>query len=472
MNKVICDVCGTDYPETEARCPLCDCVRADGGQTSAGNTEDTGGYTYTKGGRFSKSNVRKRLKASQRSQDMAAAPMPVLPREEPVPEDPDEDEFDEEELEGVSNRGLIIIVVLLLIAIIAVSSYLAVVFFKSREEKEWNQSSSSTTQPTQNEDPPASDIPCTGLIISEEPMILSSVGQTNGVKLYVEPQPADTTDGYEFISNDTTVVIVDKFGVATAVGPGETTITVKCGSAEGTVVVKCTFQAEDPGTNPGTDPGDDPVDDPVVELKLRYSDVTLDRVYPTLQLYNGTIDRNEITWKSSNEDVATVENGLVKPVSRGSTKITATYKDQSVSCMIYVSQEALDELGIGQEPDTPDTPDEPDVPDVPDTPDEPTVTKTYSLLRNGGDPKYPVDGRETTTDGATFVLGGSVSETTCRWTVVDNDGNEVAVQWQMSQDGIVSYDAETGKVVAQGEGKVTLTASVDGTDFEIKIIVN
>ena len=35
MNKIICDVCGTDYPETAAQCPICGCASA-GAQTAAG----------------------------------------------------------------------------------------------------------------------------------------------------------------------------------------------------------------------------------------------------------------------------------------------------------------------------------------------------------------------------------------------------------------------------------------------------
>ena len=100
MNKVICDVCGTDYPETASQCPVCGCVRRGGSQTSAGNatanSESAAGYTYVKGGRFSKSNVRKRLKA---------APVPPQPRQasskprpknvpQPAPQDmDDEDEY-------------------------------------------------------------------------------------------------------------------------------------------------------------------------------------------------------------------------------------------------------------------------------------------------------------------------------------------------------------------------------------------
>ena len=26
MSKIICDICGTSYPETEERCPICGCA--------------------------------------------------------------------------------------------------------------------------------------------------------------------------------------------------------------------------------------------------------------------------------------------------------------------------------------------------------------------------------------------------------------------------------------------------------------
>ena len=68
MNKIICDVCGTDYPETAAQCPICGCASA-GAKTAAGNEpadlEAQAAHSYVKGGRYSKANVRKRLKANQ-----------------------------------------------------------------------------------------------------------------------------------------------------------------------------------------------------------------------------------------------------------------------------------------------------------------------------------------------------------------------------------------------------------------------
>ena len=66
MNKIICDVCGTDYPETAAQCPICGCASA-GALTSAGNeaadTDERAAHAPVSGGRYSKANVRKRLKA-------------------------------------------------------------------------------------------------------------------------------------------------------------------------------------------------------------------------------------------------------------------------------------------------------------------------------------------------------------------------------------------------------------------------
>ena len=63
MNKVICDVCGTSFPETSEQCPICGCaklptapaVAAEDSQVAA---EGTTAYSYVKGGRFSKANVK------------------------------------------------------------------------------------------------------------------------------------------------------------------------------------------------------------------------------------------------------------------------------------------------------------------------------------------------------------------------------------------------------------------------------
>ena len=65
MSKIICDVCGTTYVETSAQCPICGYVNptmADHSVQESGDIAENGELTYVKGGRFSKSNVRKRIK--------------------------------------------------------------------------------------------------------------------------------------------------------------------------------------------------------------------------------------------------------------------------------------------------------------------------------------------------------------------------------------------------------------------------
>ena len=64
MSKIICDVCGTSYPETVNQCPICGCVRSVDVRAVAVAEEEeiqsaaAGSYNFVKGGRFSKSNVK------------------------------------------------------------------------------------------------------------------------------------------------------------------------------------------------------------------------------------------------------------------------------------------------------------------------------------------------------------------------------------------------------------------------------
>ena len=115
MSKIICDVCGTSYPDTATQCPICGCVRpADAHCVSAGEQKETEKtYTYVKGGRFSKKNVRKR-NMNKQTPSAARAVEPVS---------------SEDESEKKSNKGLVITAIVLLLAIIAVVLYLAVRYF-------------------------------------------------------------------------------------------------------------------------------------------------------------------------------------------------------------------------------------------------------------------------------------------------------------------------------------------------------
>ena len=66
MNKVICDICGTAYPDTAPKCPICGFAKTATETTSAGSERRTSeSYAAVKGGRFSKQNVRKRNNSSR-----------------------------------------------------------------------------------------------------------------------------------------------------------------------------------------------------------------------------------------------------------------------------------------------------------------------------------------------------------------------------------------------------------------------
>ena len=449
MEKVICDVCGTDYPETAAQCPICGCARGDGGQTSAGNTsateEERPAYTYTKGGRFSKSNVRKRLKAAQ----VQSVPV-VKPVQEPDYDDYDEEEDDQEE--PASNGGLIAIVILLLLAIIAVSSYIAIVHFDllGGDDPTKPVSTTGSTQATQP-DPTSGgvQVPCTGLSVTDSEITLVALDSVWQLSYAVEP--LDTTDQIKFQSSDENVVKVDASGRVTAVGGGEATITITCGNQVKECVVKCSFSGTEQPTDPTvpSDPTDPTVpSDPVVELKLNRTDFTLSAKGASWKLYSGELDPAEITWKSNNEDVATVENGKVVAVGVGRTQIVAEYQGQKATCWVSCRWEE-------KEPD-PENPTDPSDPSDPS--DEPA--EVYSLMVNGSVSPYgdEENAEVTLTIGESFTL-----------TVEDEMGARKNVTWTVSAEGIVSIDGH--KVTGSTAGRVTLTATYGEQTFTCKIIV-
>ena len=120
MSKIICDVCGTAYPEASTQCPICGCVRPVNAQVvPSDTTENTTQRTYqhVKGGRFSKANVRKRTSgnytpAYSKSEKTVAPSAPKKKKKK-----------------SNSNMGLLITIFALLLAIIAVVIYILVKFF-------------------------------------------------------------------------------------------------------------------------------------------------------------------------------------------------------------------------------------------------------------------------------------------------------------------------------------------------------
>ena len=475
MNKIICDVCGTDYPETAAQCPICGCASA-GAQTSAANDvtdeEQGSGYTYVKGGRFSRSNVRKRLKESQYQQ----VPVP-LPEEEPdYPEyeDDEEDDEDEEEEQTGSNRGLIIVIVILLLAIVAVGTYIAVSVFGlgfssgKKPDQETKPSTSQQAEEPSGEttDPAAQDVVCTGLTLSDLEINLKSAG---GVwQLTATPEPADTTQKVVFTSSDETVVTVDSTGLVTAVGSGEATVTVTCGDVTVQCPVVCQTE-EDPTeeTDPveTTEPTEEtePTEaDGDFKLKLNREDFTLKKKGATHKLYAGDVDAADITWTSDNEEVVTIEKGVVTAVGNGRTRVYGEYNGQKVSC--WVSCKLPKEDTEPEQTTAPEETTEPEQTTEPEATTEPEETVAdngdYALKVNGHVSPY---GDEENAS-VTITVGESF-----RLSVEGTQGGAQDVTWSESKDGICSVNGRS--ITGESKGKVILTATIGDQTFTCTVIV-
>lgn len=331
MSKIICDVCGTSYPDTASQCPICGCAAPQADQYAdmdSGDEAQGASYTYVKGGRFSKSNVRKRGKSVK--------PAPVYAEDM-------SDELDDEE-EG-SNRGLTIAIIVLLLAIIAVAVYIYVKFFAPNSsdpgkiqtdppavtttvpqvstEDSQTEPSVSQTEPSQVEttvDTTPQDILCTAINLNKSSVEFTAVGET--ALLEVTLDPVDTTDILSFSSSNTAVATVTSSGEITAIGAGTAEITVTCGDVQVKCPVSVVIYKE-----------------PEV-CKISHTDVT----YPAsdnpfvISLKNSKgekIDPSLITFRSTNSSVCTVnKSGTVKRVGSGTCYIKAIYDGVEYECVV------------------------------------------------------------------------------------------------------------------------------------------
>lgn len=325
MSKIICDVCGTSYPETATQCPICGSVRPGDAQVISGEITDpdavsAGTYQYVKGGRFSKANVRKRNRMEGN--------VPAAEETQNVEYD---EQYEEDEAEHRSNTGLIITAAALLLAIIAVCAYIGIRFFAPGSSVPRDTTPAGTsTEPSQTV---AQRIPCTEISLPDAAIELNTLG--SAWLLNVKAVPENTTDTITFGSSDTTVATVTSAGKVQAVGSGEATITVSCGNVKTTCKILCTF--ENPADTTAATEQTEPTTVPPAqtdEFCLNRKDITFSKKGETWVIYNGAVAKTDITWKSENEAVATIENGKVTAVGKGKTTVSATYNGKTVSCII------------------------------------------------------------------------------------------------------------------------------------------
>lgn len=316
MSKIICDICGTSYPETAKQCPICGCVRPGDVQRVTNEVKSDGnvstGYTHVKGGHFTKSNVKKRTKD--------VTPPPVAKKNDA----PKNSASDKE------SRGLVAVAIVLLLAVIGVVIYIAVRFFGPISNPNDGTLPSGNMQAT---------IACTDIVLDTDTLTFDEAGEV--LLMNVSVQPKNTSDVISYKSEDTSVVTVNSVGKITVVGEGTTNIVITCGKITKTCAVTVQYPEESTGAENTEDTtASDPTDETVnttEELRLNRKDITFNSKGSSWNLYDGSIPRNQITWTSENVSIASITDGVVMAVGNGTTTVYAEFGAQKVSCTIRCS---------------------------------------------------------------------------------------------------------------------------------------
>lgn len=371
MSKIICDICGTTYPESSDSCPICGCSNT--------VAEDI----------LSEETLYEEI-----SEEMEAPKEPVRKKEifdfdevnndsddDEEDEDDEDDDDDDDEEEEEAPRHNTFVVILLTVLIIALLGAAGFIFFRyflpnmgdeetvpvtTAVEVQESETVALTTEPT---------IPCQQMAMTNAGVAtLNAEGQQ--FLLHIKALPENTTDKIVYTSADESIATVTEDGKITAVSEGETIIYISCGkhSIECPVIVQyveetvpATTVAEE--TVPATtealadadtdatvateatepaeatevteapaetqEPAKDTAADKNVVLKLKRTDIQLGVYYQFQLVLDCALEPEEVTWSSEHPHIATVdEQGNVTAVKAGTTAITAKYGDQEVQCIV------------------------------------------------------------------------------------------------------------------------------------------
>lgn len=276
MSKIICDICGTRYPDTADQCPICGHIRESAGKTAEDVLimEETQPETRAKvsGGRFSKSNVQKRNEGK-----MSYEAEPVVNRETKAakaaedarPNQKEDAEFTEDKQNKKANMILNILLEIVILALLIVTGYIFTQFVLPAIKKPEPTVPPTETQPviTQPLETAEPTFPCEELILEETEHLFIDYEEKRLIN--VEVKPGNTTDKLTFTSGNELIATVDSEGCVTALAEGQTVITVACGDVKVDYNVVCLFPGIDikPGEVP-TDPPPPPPTEPPQEWTI------------------------------------------------------------------------------------------------------------------------------------------------------------------------------------------------------------
>jgi len=362
MSKIICEICGTTYQETADCCPICGCSRGSAADLLGDELlveevdEETKGNTVQGSSQKKKQIFDYDEVNTGKVEDTA---------EVEVDESYDEEEEDEE---GPRHNTFVVILLTVLIAALLIAAgFIFVRYFLPNmggEDEIIPETTIEEIEPTTAVT--ELRIPCDTIILhSSKQAELNQPGFSHLINVAVSPE--DTTDVLSFVSADQSVATVSEDGKITAVGEGETIVTISCGDFQMYVNVVCDFTQE---TEPATEEtaaateDEESVDettdetagestdgttaevedeepkeiDPSIKLKLKKTDITLGLYYQFRLELDCNLDPKDVEWSSEHSYIAKVdEEGVITAMKKGTTDIIVKYGDQEVRCKVRIT---------------------------------------------------------------------------------------------------------------------------------------
>ena len=179
-------------------------------------------------------------------------------------------------------------------------------------------------------------VPVTGISLSQTELSLEK-GKTATLTATVAPSDA-TNQNVSWRSNNTAVATVEN-GTVTAISEGNATITVT--TEDGGHTATCSVKVKSNSTNP------------VHVTGVSLSQTTLSLVKGGTATLTATVAPSDATnqnvsWRSNNTAVATVENGTVTAISEGNTTITVTTEDggHTATCSVEVKSNGTNPVHV------------------------------------------------------------------------------------------------------------------------------
>lgn len=194
-------------------------------------------------------------------------------------------------------------------------------------------------------------------IILNKNLIILKVGEQRQLTYKIIPPDATNQDVYWESEDETTATVTD--GLVVGVKEGTCKVSVSLIDTNKKAFCKVIVISE--SSSIITPPSDEGTQDNSnitvsrVELSKNYLEIYIEDKYQlTATVYPLNATNNEVIWESTDEEIATVDNGLVTGVTKGQCKVTVTTVDGNKKDTCYVTVKEKNNYDEDLTPSTPE----------------------------------------------------------------------------------------------------------------------